>query len=394
MTKEKTVKSKDSQILPPLGGIEGGSSPQGDKRRAFSLSSFLRPNIAELQPYSSARDEYSGAEALFFDANENPFNTPYNRYPDPYQQELKKKIGTLKGIKPETIFLGNGSDEAIDLLFRAFCVPGKDNVVSIDPTYGMYQVAADINDVEVKRVLLTKEFELDAKALLNTTDENTKMIFICSPNNPTANCFIEQDMIKVIERFEGIVVIDEAYIDFAPEKSLLGKLENYPNLVILQTFSKAWGVAAIRLGMAYASKEIISVLSSIKYPYNVNLLTQEKALELLDNEKQKQAWVEIILKEKKRLAIAFEKNPLIKKIYPSDANFLLIKVDNPTEIYNFMVNNKLIIRDRSKVALCEGCLRITVGTAEENDKLIEALKEKQTSLTFLKNETGSPKRVD
>ncbi len=339
----------------------------------FQLNKLLRPNIAALKPYSSARDEYSGAEALFFDANENPFNSPYNRYPDPYQRDLKKKIGILKDVASENVFLGNGSDEAIDLLFRAFCVPGKDNVVSIDPTYGMYQVAADINDVEVKRVLLTTEFELDDEALLEAVDENTKMIFICSPNNPTANCFVEQDMIKVIEGFEGVVVIDEAYIDFAPEKSLLGKLEKYPNLVILQTFSKAWGVAAIRLGMAFASKEIVSVLSKIKYPYNVNLLTQEKALELLGNEEQKQEWVEIILKEKERLAIALEKNPLIKKIYPSDANFLLVKVDNPTEIYDFMVRSKLIIRDRSKVALCEGCLRITVGTAEENDRLIEAL---------------------
>ncbi len=339
-----------------------------------SIRQLLRPNIASLKPYSSARDEFSGAEALFFDANENPFNAPYNRYPDPYQQELKKKIATLKGVNSENIFLGNGSDEAIDLLFRAFCVPGKENVVSIDPTYGMYQVAADINDVEVKRVLLTPDFELDADALLNAVDENTKMIFICSPNNPTANCFVEQEMIKVVDGFDGIIVIDEAYIDFAPDKSLLKKLENYPNLVILQTFSKAWGVAAIRLGMAFASEEIISVLSKIKYPYNLNILTQEKALELLENEEQKQKWVEIILKERTRLKEAFEENPLIKKIYPSDANFLLVKVDNPVEIYDFMVERRLIIRDRSKVALCEGCLRITVGTAEENERLIEALK--------------------
>ena len=340
-----------------------------------SVKQLLRPNIVALQPYSSARDEYSGAEALFFDANENPFNAPYNRYPDPHQQELKRKIASLKGINPENIFLGNGSDEAIDLLFRAFGIPGKDNVVSINPTYGMYQVAADINDIEVKRILLTPDFELDADALLDAVDENTKMIFICSPNNPTGNCFVEQDMIRVVEGFAGIVVIDEAYIDFAPEKSLLKKLESYPNLVILQTFSKAWGVAAIRLGMAFASEEIISVLSKIKYPYNVNILTQEKALGLLDNEEQKQKWVEIILKEKERLVLAFEKNPLIKEIYPSDANFLLVKVDNPEEIYDFMIDQKLIIRDRSKVALCEGCLRITIGTAEENNKLIEALKE-------------------
>ncbi len=339
----------------------------------FQLNNSLRPNIAALQPYSSARDEYSGAEAIFFDANENPFNSPFNRYPDPYQRELKRKISALKGVEPETIFLGNGSDEAIDLLFRAFCVPGKNNVVSIDPTYGMYQVAADIKDVEVKRVLLTPEFELDAKALLDATDGNTKMIFICSPNNPTANCFVEQEMIRVIEGFDGIVVIDEAYIDFAPDKSLLSKLEKYPNLVILQTFSKAWGVAAIRLGMAFASKEIVSVLSKIKYPYNVNLLTQDKGMEMLDNEAQKQGWVEVILKEKARLIKALQQNHLIKKIYPSDANFLLVKVDNPKGVYDYLVERKMIIRDRSKVTMCEGCLRITVGTPEENDRLIEAL---------------------
>ncbi len=361
--KSKTAIKSRQHPSPQKGGLKGASS----------ISSFLRPNIAALQPYSSARDEYSGADALFFDANENPFNAPFNRYPDPYQHDLKKKIGTMKGVEPENIFLGNGSDEAIDLLFRAFCVPGKDNVVSIDPTYGMYQVAADINDVKVKRVLLTPNFELDAEALLKATDKNTKLIFICSPNNPTANCFIEQDMVRVIEEFNGIVVIDEAYIDFAPHKSMLKNIENYANIVILQTFSKAWGVAAIRLGMAIASSEIIQVLNKIKYPYNVNILTQQKAAELLNNEKQKQKWVETILNEKEILSAALKENSLIKKIYPSDANFLLVKVDNPTEIYNSLVKRKLIIRDRSKVALCEGCLRITVGTSNENKKLIEAL---------------------
>ena len=352
------------------------SSPlRGEQRGASWLSSLLRPNIASLKPYSSARDEFSGADALFFDANENPFNAPYNRYPDPYQSELKKKIGSVKGISPENIFLGNGSDEAIDLLFRAFCIPGKDNVVSIDPTYGMYQVAADINDVEVRKVLLGNNFELDVEGLLNAADENTKMLFICSPNNPTANVFREEDMIDVLNGFNGIVVVDEAYIDFAPEKTLLPKLDSYPNLVILQTFSKAWGVAAIRLGMAFASKEIVSVLNKIKYPYNVNYLTQEKALELLEKEEQKNEWVDIILKEKERLKKALSENPLIKKIYPSDANFLLVVVDEPRKVYNALVEKNLIIRDRSKVAKCEGCLRITVGTPEENDRLIRALKD-------------------
>jgi len=350
-----------------------GTSPLQTKFRG--VQGLLRPNIASLKPYSSARDEYSGAKALFFDANENPYNAPYNRYPDPYQRELKKRISALKNISPENIFLGNGSDEAIDLLFRAFCIPGTDNVVSIDPTYGMYQVAADINDVEVRKVLLKPDFELDAEGLLKAAGRHTKLIFICSPNNPTANVFREDDMLKVITRFEGIVVVDEAYIDFAPEKSLLGKIERYPNLVILQTFSKAWGVAAIRLGMAFASEEVISVLNSIKYPYNVNILTQEKAMELLNMEGQKQLWVRNILKEKERLISALKNIPLIKKIYPSDANFLLVRVDDPKKIYDFMVERKLIIRDRSKVALCEGCLRITVGTPKENDKLIKALTE-------------------
>ena len=351
------------------------ASPVKREQRGLDLSRLLRPNIASLKPYSSARDEYSGSHALFFDANENPYNAPYNRYPDPLQRELKKRIGAMKGIPPENIFLGNGSDEAIDLLFRAFCIPGTDNVVSIDPTYGMYQVAADINDVEVRKVLLKPDFELDAEGLLKAAGKNTKMIFICSPNNPTANAFRKEDMQKVITGFSGIVVVDEAYIDFAPGKSLLGDIKRYPNLVILQTFSKAWGVAAIRLGMAFASAEIISVLSSIKYPYNVNILTQEKAMELLSMEGQKQLWVRNILKEKERLISALKSIPLIKKIYPSDANFLLFKVDDPKRIYDFMVERKLIIRDRSKVAMCEGCLRITVGMPEENDRLIKALKE-------------------
>ena len=364
MKNQKDSKQNNVNRPSPLRGDRGGL-----------LSRLLRPNIVSLKPYSSARDEFSGADAMFFDANENPFNAPYNRYPDPYQSELKKKIGEIKGVAPENIFLGNGSDEAIDLLFRAFCIPGKDNVVSIDPTYGMYQVAADINDVEVRKVLLKQDFELDVPGLLNTADENTKMIFICSPNNPTANVFREEDMLKVISGFDGIVVVDEAYIDFAPEKTLMHKLADHPNLVILQTFSKAWGVAAIRLGMAFASKEIIDVLSKIKYPYNVNLLTQEKALEFLENAQQKDDWVSVILKEKERLKKALQQNPLIKKIYPSDANFLLVVVDEPQKIYDLLVQKKLIIRDRSKVVMCEGCLRITVGTPEENDKLIETLKE-------------------
>lgn len=340
-----------------------------------SLNRLLRPNIRDLKPYSSARDEYSGEAAVFLDANENPFNAPYNRYPDPYQRKLKKRIAEIKNISPENIFLGNGSDEAIDIAIRAFCEPGIDNIVSISPTYGMYQVAADINNVKVKKVLLTPDFQLDVSAILNNIDENTKIIFLCSPNNPTGNCFRKEDVRDIINHFQGIVIIDEAYIDFAPEKSWLPELINYPNLIIFQTFSKAWGMAGIRLGMAFAEKSIINVFSKIKYPYNVNNLTQEKALELLNKSQSMQKWVEELLSEKQNLIAQLKKMPIVQKIYPSDANFILIKTDAPKKIYNFLVENKIIIRDRSKVVLCEGCLRITIGAPEENRKLIETLKQ-------------------
>ncbi|MGM0376757.1 MAG: histidinol-phosphate transaminase [Bacteroidota bacterium] len=344
-----------------------------------SLDELLRPNIRNLKPYSSARDEFSGDAAVFMDANENPFNDPYNRYPDPYQRELKKKIGTIKNVDPANIFLGNGSDEAIDLAIRAFCRPGVDNMVSITPTYGMYRVAADINDVEVKKVLLTEDFGLDTYGLLNSADENTKLLFLCSPNNPTGNCFRAQDIRRVLENFPGIVVIDEAYIDFAPGKSWLPELEKHPNLVILQTFSKAWGMAGIRLGMAFASSSIINVFSKIKYPYNVNTLTQKKALELLSENTRMQEWVKNLLNEREKLVGELRKMPFINKIYPSDANFILLKTDDPKKIYNFLVEKNIIIRDRSGVDLCEGCLRITVGTPEENEALLQAFHEIATS---------------
>ena len=340
-----------------------------------SLNELLRPNIRDLKPYSSARDEYSGEAAVFMDANENPFNDPYNRYPDPHQRKLKKKIGDIKNIAPENIFLGNGSDEAIDLTIRAFCRPGTDNMVSITPTYGMYNVAADINNVEVRKVLLTQDFGLDNGGLLNSADENTKLLFLCSPNNPTGNCFRAEAVRQLLENFPGIVVIDEAYIDFAPEKSWLPELEKYPNLIILQTFSKAWGMAGIRLGMAFASSSIINVFSKVKYPYNVNTLTQKKALELLSENNRMQGWVKSLLEEREKLVRELQKLPFITKIYPSDANFILLKTDGPKKIYNFLVDKNIIIRDRSGVALCEGCLRITVGTPDENDALLKALKE-------------------
>ncbi|WP_430810718.1 MULTISPECIES: histidinol-phosphate transaminase [unclassified Carboxylicivirga] len=338
-----------------------------------SIKQLLRPNILNLQPYSSARDEFTGAASVFLDANENPFNEPYNRYPDPNQRVLKDKIACLKGVDAAQIFLGNGSDEPIDLLFRAFCEPGKDNVVSIDPTYGMYQVAANINNIEVRRVLLTDDFELDVPALLKCCDDKTKMLFICSPNNPTGNCFAKEDILTLIRGFEGLVVLDEAYIDFCPQKSLLQELQEFPNLVILQTFSKAWGMAGIRLGMAFASSEIVKVLSKIKYPYNINVLTQEKAMELLERESDKEDWVQVLLAQRSWLAQQLEQFQFVSKVYPSDANYLLVQVDDANAIYSFLVGKQIIIRNRSTVSLCAGCLRITIGQPGENRLLLDAL---------------------
>lgn len=341
-----------------------------------SLNQLLRKNILQLKPYSSARDEYTGEEGTFLDANENPFNTPYNRYPDPHQRRLKGMIAELKELDDDQIFLGNGSDEPIDLIYRAFCEPGIDNVISIDPTYGMYQVAADVNNIGFRKVLLTADFQLDTKALLAAADENTKLLWICSPNNPTGNCFKQEDIVKLLNNFSGIIVLDEAYIDFSPEKSFLPHLKEYPNLIILQTFSKAWGMAGIRLGMAFARPEIIQILSKIKYPYNVNILTQQKAMELLTQNKDKtNEWKELLLSQRESVKIELEKFSFVQTIYPSDANFLLIKVEGAKKIYSFLANQEIIIRDRSSVALCDGCLRITIGSPEENQVLLEALKQ-------------------
>ncbi len=340
-----------------------------------TIEQLLRKNILNLKPYSSARDEYTGEEGVFLDANENPFNSPYNRYPDPYQRKLKDKIANLKNVEASQIFLGNGSDEPIDLLFRAFCEPGEDNVVSIDPTYGMYQVAADINNIKVKKVLLKDEYQLDVDGLLSTANQNSKILWLCSPNNPTANCFPKTDIVRLIEEFDGIVVVDEAYIDFAPENSFLPEINNYPNLVVLQTFSKAWGMAGIRLGMAFSNESIIKVLSKIKYPYNVNILTQQKAIELLDKNIEKvNEWVNLLLSERELLGKEIENLSFVKHIYPSDANFLLVKVDDAKKTYKFLADKQVIVRDRSSVALCDGCLRITIGSQEENTALISALK--------------------
>jgi histidinol-phosphate aminotransferase len=339
------------------------------------LQKLIRTNIKNLKPYSSARDEFSGEAMVFLDANENPFNAPYNRYPDPLQRELKDKIAAIKKCRAAQIFLGNGSDEPIDLLFRAFCEPGQDNIVSIDPTYGMYQVAADINNIEVRKIKLKEDYSFSAKELLDAADENTKLVFVCSPNNPTANLMDKAEMLQLIQNFEGLVVVDEAYIDFAPGASLLNELDKYPNMVILQTFSKAWGMAGIRLGMAFAAPEIIHIFNKIKYPYNINILTQKKALELVQKEADKNAWVELLISERSKLAEQLKSFPFVVKIYPSDANFLLVKMHDARGIYEYLVENGIIVRDRSKVILCNDSLRITVGSPEENEILIEKLKE-------------------
>jgi histidinol-phosphate aminotransferase len=339
----------------------------------FDLNRLIRDNIKTLTPYSSARDEFKGDAAVFLDANENPFNDPVNRYPDPLQWKLKQQIAKIKNTSPENIFLGNGSDEAIDLIIRVFCEPGIHNIVAIDPTYGMYKVCADINHVEYRRVPLTPDFEIDTEAMLAKTDDNTRLIFICSPNNPTSNSFKSNDIKKIINTFNGIIVLDEAYIDFSSEKGFLHFLPEYPNLIILQTFSKAWGMAGIRLGMAFAGNNIIATLNKIKYPYNVNVLTMETAMKSLHNIKRKERWVAEIIYQRSILTKELEKIPVVLKIFPSDANFLLVKVEHPREIYDYLVKNNIVVRDRSKVSLCEGCLRITVGTANENNRLIKVL---------------------
>ncbi len=341
----------------------------------FKIQNITRKNILALHPYSSARDEYTGAASVFLDANENPFNEPYNRYPDPHQVALKNQLSLLKNIPANQIFLGNGSDEPIDLLYRAFCEPGIDNVVAIAPTYGMYRVAADTNNIDYREVLLEEDFSLNAEKILAATDASSKLIFLCSPNNPTGNALDENQILKIIVNFNGLVILDEAYIDFCPEKTLLSSLSKYPNLVILQTLSKAWGLAGIRLGMAFASAEIIAILSKIKYPYNINQLTQHKALEMLQSAHQKEKWVEIILHQKAILLKELNKLPNVVKIYPSDANFVLVKTTAAKKIYDALVDRQIIVRDRSKIVLCGEALRISVGTENENKILIKALKE-------------------
>jgi len=339
----------------------------------MNIDKLLRNNIKALKPYSSARDEFSGEADVYLDANENPFNKPYNRYPDPLQWAVKEKIAAIKNIAPEKIFLGNGSDEPIDIIFRAFCEPGVDNMVSIDPTYGMYQVAADINNVEVRKVKLNEDFGFSAQKLLDATNLYTKVIFVCSPNNPTANLLDKTEIIKLITGFDGLVVVDEAYIDFSPESSLLSELDQYENLIVLQTFSKAWGMAGIRLGMAFAQPEIIRIFNKVKYPYNINILTQKKALKLMDKIQEKEEWVKTILQERGKMVKKLFKLPFVQVVYPSDANFILVKMSDARGIYEYLTEQKIIVRDRSKVTLCDDCLRITIGSPKENKKLRKAL---------------------
>ena len=334
--------------------------------------------MKQLVPYSSARDDYKGSEGIFLDANENPLGSitedNWNRYPDPYQYALKTRLAEIKAVSPDQIFLGNGSDEPIDLLFRAFCEPQKDKVIINPPTYGMYKVSADINNVQVKEVLLTNQYDLDIQELLSVIEPDTKLIWICSPNNPTGNDVSLEKIEIVLKAFKGIVVVDEAYIDFAKRPSFIHRLREFPNLVVLQTMSKAWGLASLRLGMAFASPEIVGILNKIKPPYNLSGLTQQTVIGALNNLEKKDQMVAQILANREILKTELEKLPIVKRVYRSDANFFLVKINEAREVYLKLIDQQVILRDRSKVVLCEDGIRITIGTQEENKKLIEELK--------------------
>ena len=349
--------------------------PKCPRKEPSLMRTLVRPNIWSLSPYTSARDEYQGKDAkVFLDANENPYNAPFNRYPDPLQRDLKKKIAVIKGVNEQSIFFGNGSDEAIDLMFRMFCRPGIDNAVAIEPTYGMYGVCADINDVEYRRVLMDDNFQPSYDKIMSAVDANTKLIFFCSPNNPSGNNIDRKVIDKVLDTYQGIVIVDEAYIDFAGVPSYLEQLDSRPNLIVLQTFSKAWGMAGIRLGMAFAQPEIIQIMNKVKYPYNINQLTQKRAMEEVMQYDRVQGWVNSILKERTRLMSEFAKLDCTLKVYPSDANFFLARVKDAKATYDYLVGCGIIVRNRSKIALCGNSLRVTVGTAPENNALIDALK--------------------
>jgi len=345
------------------------------QQNVMNLESVVRKNIFSLKPYSCARDEFKGEASVYLDANESPYNRQYNRYPDPMQEQLKKRISEIKKINPLRIMLGNGSDEAIDLIFRIFCEPAEDNAVAIEPTYGMYKVCADINNVEYRKVMLDENFRLVAEPVLSAINEHTKVIFLCSPNNPSGNLLNRSEIRKIIEHFSGIVVIDEAYIDFSSEPSWLNDLDKYSNLIVLHTFSKAWGLASLRCGMAFASEEIIAFFNKVKYPYNLSTLVQVTVLNRLSvGSDYKNQWVEQLLSEREDLAWKLKTLSVVEKVYPSDANFLLVKVNDANGIYKKLVDKSIIVRNRNSVSLCGNCLRITVGTEEENELLIDSLK--------------------
>lgn len=338
-----------------------------------TINQLVRKNILNLHPYSCARDEFQGEASIFLDANENPYNDPYNRYPDPLQRPLKEKIAAKKDVRPSQIMIGNGSDEPIDLIIRIFCEPSYDNILAIAPTYGMYKVCADINNVEYNSVLLDENFQLDADNLLAAVNERTKVIFLCSPNNPSGNTLSSDEIKKIADNFGGILVIDEAYIDFSPKETWLINLNKYPNLIILQTFSKAWGLASVRCGMAFASEEIISFFNKVKYPYNINRLTQEFIFRQIDRESLKNSWVELILRERPKLQQALEKISFVEKVFPSDSNFFLVRVKDANRLYKQLADKGIVVRNRSNIVLCKNTIRITIGSEEENKKLIDTL---------------------
>lgn len=344
----------------------------------FDIENLVRKNIKEMAAYSSARHEFIGEASIYLDANENPFGSPlqenYNRYPDPYQFLLKEKISGIKGVPVQNIFLGNGSDEAIDLLFRIFCDPGKDNAIILPPTYGMYEVCAEMNDTGLIKIPLTAAFQIDLNTIEKEINEFTKLVFICSPNNPTGNCINRNDIEILLNNFDGLVVIDEAYINYAKQKTFIRELTEYPNLVILQTLSKAWGLAGLRLGMTFAGKPIIDYMNKIKYPYNINTATQQLAMQALINIEQTNKWIKTIVEQREILQTELKSLSMTTLVYPSEANFLLVKMKDAKKIYDYLSGNGIIVRDRSKVILCDNCLRITIGTPEENKILLNALK--------------------
>ena len=345
----------------------------------FKLDKLIRKNIKSLKPYSSARHEFTGEASVFLDANENAYGSPvvmepFNRYPDPLQWELKFQLAKIKGVPAENIFVGNGSDEVIDLAYRIFCNPGKDNVIICPPTYGMYEVSANINDIEIRKVNLLEGFQLDVEGILAATDKKTKLLFICSPNNPTGNNMNREDVELLLNNFPGIIIIDEAYINYSRQKTFIQELTEYPNLIVMQTLSKAWGLAALRLGLCYASMDMIDLFNKVKPPYNVNKASQQLALEALQDTEQVNSWIREVVLEKDYLAKTMAEFPFVEQVYPSDANFFLMKVKDADRLYNYLAEHKVIVRNRSKEVMCEDCLRITIGTPEENQQLLNLLK--------------------